>query len=35
MSTGAYLPGTTTVIIDRVGGPYVAKKKTRAKKVAS
>lgn len=32
--TGMYAPGTTTVIIDRVGGPYVAKKKTRAKRVA-
>lgn len=30
----AYPPGTTTVVIERVAGPYVAPKKTRAKRVA-
>lgn len=33
--SGAYAPGTTTVTIERVAGPYVAAKKSRAKKVAS
>lgn len=30
-----YPPGTTTVIIERVAGPYVAPKKTRTKRAAA
>lgn len=30
-----YPPGTTTVIIERVAGPYVAPKKTRAKRATA
>ena len=32
---GLYPPGTTTVCIERVAGPYVAKKNVRVKKGAS